>query len=98
MGARGYEWNARHQMDRVQVDVQLHRDGTTQISVTGRSEGQRADLWKHVETVAADEHSLVASDIVHHLLICAMQDRPRDHKQFAASVRGQGWEDVALPF
>lgn len=92
------EWHPRHQLDRVQADLTINRDGSVQITVVGRSQGQRADLWRHSETVGADEHSLVPSDIVHHLLIVSLQDRPRSARAFREAVSGQGWEDISLPF
>lgn len=92
------EWHPRHTLDRVLVDLQLLENGSTQIVVTGRAHTQRADLWRHAETVGADQHMLTVSDIAHHMLLVALQDRPKTQQAFVDGLTGQGWEDVPLPF
>lgn len=92
------EWHPRHKLDRVLVDAQWCEDGSVQLIVTGRSSTQRADLWRHSEMVGPDEHPLTVSDIAHHMLVVALQDRPRSSEQFQRGLVGEGWEDVPLPF
>lgn len=92
------EWHPRHQLERVLVDIHMDPDGAVTIVATGRSNTQRADLWRHTETVSADAHHLVASDVAHYFLVVAMQDRPRTAQAFQAGLVGEGWEDVPLPF
>jgi hypothetical protein len=92
------EWHPRHQLQRVLVDMHMDPDGAVTIVVTGRSNTQRADLWRHAETIAPGEHHLVASDVAHHMLVVALQDRPRTAQAFQDGLVGEGWQDVPLPF
>lgn len=92
------EWHPRHKLNRVLIDVQFTEEGSVQMNVTGRSNTQRADLWRHCETIGRDEHILTASDVAHHMLIVALQDRPRTKDAFERGLVGEGWQDTPLPF
>jgi hypothetical protein len=92
------EWHPRHQLDEAQVRLRFNQDGSVQVTAVGRSKGQRADLWRHSETVGSDESVLQPADIAHHMLLVALQDRPRSLEAFQAGLVGGGWEDIPLPF
>lgn len=92
------EWHPRHQLDEVQVVLQFLKGGEVQVTAVGRSHGQRADLWRHSETVGGDDSPLAPADIAHHMLLVAHQDRPRSLEAFQTGLVGGGWEDVPLPF
>lgn len=92
------EWHPKHRLNRVLIDVQFTEHGGAQMVVTGRSNTQRADLWRHAETLGPDENELSVSDHAHHALIVALQDRPRTLEGFERGLVGEGWQDVPLPF
>lgn len=98
MDVNPQEWHPRHQLEQVTVTVQFVKGGEVRVVASGRSSGQRADLWRHSEVIDGDESRLVVADHLHHMLLVALQDRPRSLEAFQRGLVGEGWEDVPLPF
>lgn len=92
-----------HQLETVTIKVTLpqRRNGyQTSLTAHGEASGKRAPLWTIREQWGADEieRGLQAGDAVAHLLLTALQDRPNCQSGMEASLIGEGWEDVPLPF
>lgn len=92
----------QHQLEYVTIRLALptHRNGrTARLEAHGRCETQRAALWSVSEMWSAEDHraGLEPTDAAHHVLLCAMQDRPRDQYAMERSLTGQGWEQLELP-
>lgn len=92
----------QHQLEVVTLRLALptNRNGRrARLEAQGRSETQRQALWSVTESWTAEEHraGLEPTDAAHHVLLCAMQDRPRDQYALERSLTGQGWEQLELP-
>lgn len=72
----------------------------TQARVVGEASTRRTTLWNESASWTPEEAAagLQPTDWVAHILLCALQDRPRDQGGLDNSLIGQGWEDIALPF
>lgn len=90
-----------HELDKVLLTLHL---GTTRngrrwrLEVQGRSETQRAALWSVSEVWAPDDTrgGYEPCDAAHHVLLAAAQDRCASMAHLQASLRGEGWEQLAL--
>lgn len=91
-----------HRLEYVTLRLVLpsNRNGRrAQLEVQGRCETQRASLWHVSESWSPEEHraGLEPTDAAHHVLLCAMQDRPNSQTAIELSLTGQGWEQLELP-
>lgn len=92
-----------HELESIRVVVNLpspQNGHVTSVRVLGETSTQRATLWSESASWTADEvtHGLQPTDWIGHVLLTALQDRPKDQEALDNGLTGQGWEDVALPF
>lgn len=85
-------------MDLVTVTLDLTTEGRVALAAHGRSRGKRADLWRYNEIFGEANSDLAPHDAAAHLLLVALQDRPRTLEALSLGLRGHTlWEDVELP-
>lgn len=92
-----------HRLARIEVRVDLpdqHNNFVTSALVTGISDGKRAPLFTMAAHWDPDdvEHGLQVADWVNHAVLAFLQDRPASQEKADQSLRGEGWEEVSLPF
>lgn len=98
------QWNARHKLETVLLRLSLPpNDGAGDIFATieGRSPTKRSALWTDHETFPYGPErrgTLEAGDWCHHLILCALQDKPNNPERLAWSVTGQHFSQDPLPF
>lgn len=92
-----------HELERVVITVVLpspQNGHVTSIRALGETSTQRSSLWSESATWTADEvaHGLQPTDWATHVLLTALQDRPKDQAALDTGLTGGGFEDVPLPF
>lgn len=90
-----------HRLEVVRLSLHLptSRNGRrARLEAQGTCSTQRASLWSVSETWTPEEHraGLEPTDAAHHLLLCAMQDRPNGQYALERALTGQGWEQLEL--
>lgn len=64
----------------------------------GRCDRKRGTIWTYNETIEADQDRYSAPDLVHHLALVAIQDRPTTDLALTRGLCGSAWEQPELPF
>lgn len=90
-------------LERVTVTIVLpcrQNAHLTSMRMEGTMQGKRVPLWSFRETWTPDEivNGLQCSDLIAHAVLSVLQDRPDSQERVEASLLGEGWEDVPLPF
>jgi len=99
MTAERSDFAVKHELHEVHFDLRLARAGeVAKVKVIGRSKTKRSNLW-HLEEEFTPGDQYGAADLIHHLALVALQDRPRNTDTLHRALRGgPAWEDVQLPF
>lgn len=64
----------------------------------GRCDRKRSTLWTHSELVEVGGDRYQASDLIHHLALVILQDRPNSNVALTRGLCGAAWEQPELPF
>lgn len=85
------------------VEMVVHLADTPQgllatVSCHGHSATRRGSLWHHSETIPVMNDRYRATDLCHHLLLVALEDRPRNNTELTRGLIGATWEQPELPF
>jgi hypothetical protein len=99
MKTPGHLWAPDHPLEAFTMKVNFEREGLMLLTSTGRSSTCRKDLWRYREEFSYPLDQLKAADVVHHLALAVIQDRPRTDALLHQALRGgSAFEDVPLPF
>lgn len=90
-----------HELDSILLTLHLAtpRNGRVyRLEAQGRSATQRSSLWSVSERWDHTEQrgGYEPTDAAHHLLLACAQDRPASLSHLQASLRGEGWDQLAL--
>lgn len=93
----------KHILEEVTVKLWLpthKRDGVTKVHMYGHASTQRRALWREIDEWTPDEGrgGYGPSDLIHHAVLCALQDHPTSQEQYEACLRGEGWAQDELPY
>lgn len=94
----GHLWHGNHRLSRIDMTLRIDPDGELSISAQGRADTKRTPLWSHEEHFRQERNDLSASDWVAHLVLVALQDRPTSAQALQDGLRGEGWEQLPMPF
>lgn len=99
------EWAAHHTLDRVEITLHLptpRSDHRADIAARGWSTTKRGSLWTWQESWNPSEMHVEGYepvDVVHHLLLVAVQDRPNTQERLSFGLGGGlSWSEPELPF
>jgi hypothetical protein len=99
MKTPGHLWQPDHVLEAVNIRLHLPKTGDVVFSSSGRSSTSSRDLWSYREVFDAPVRDLEVSDVVHHLVVAVLQDRPRNKGLLDLALRGgSAFEDTPLPF
>ena len=68
------------------------------LHAAGACDRKRGAIWTYNETIGVDEGRYSAADLIHHLALVAIQDRPSTDLALTRGLCGSGWEQPELPF
>lgn len=93
------EWHPPHQLERIEIRIELNEGGVRVSTMQGRSCGKRTALW----TVAYGQNQggsvLDFVERISWLLQGALIDKPNSQPSMERSMATtKGYEDVALPW
>lgn len=88
-------------LDRFSLTVTLADTPTGPIATlwaAGQCNRKRGNLWVYDETCPAEGGRYSLVDLVTHLTLVAVQDRPTSNKALTQGLVGSAWEQPELPF
>lgn len=99
MKTPGHLWQPDHTLEQFNVKLSFAQEGRLMLLANGRSTSQRKDLWRYQEILTSPLDDLRMADVIHHLSLAVIQDRPRSDALLHQALRGgSAFEDVPLPF
>lgn len=68
------------------------------VWAAGYCRRKRGTIWTHSETIAVETDRYAAGDLIHHLALCSLQDRPNSNAALTRALIGSAWDQPELPF
>lgn len=69
-----------------------------QLDAYGYCWRKRGPIWAYSEVCGESDGAMYVSDVVHHLALVCMQDKPASRAALEAGLVGEAWVQDELPF
>lgn len=88
-------------LDAFSINVRLAETPTGTLATlwgSGTCDRKRGTLWTYQETIGLDADRYSCHDLISHLVLVALQDRPTTEQALTRGLLGSAWEQPELPF